>query len=404
MRVLKDTSIYILGEVISKSFPFFLLPYLTRSLGVGGFGELALSLMWLSILTVFIGMSQEGAISRYYFYRGKKYLSLVVGAGHILAALICIPIVVLAFLCSSTLVLSLTFAALFQSFLSVQLALRQCRKRAYSYFFVQFSSASLSLLFTYIIFESIAANADNRIFALMIANFLVVLISMINFLKESGTLFKISKIKIFIGVRYIFRYGFPLILHQLSFVVRGQLDRLFIYSQFSSYSLGVYSAGYQIASIYIVLLGAINTALMPYFFESLKKERVKESDLWAFVIKSLFFFPVPSFIAYCIPNAWYIMFLGEQFDSVKPLTCLFLLGMGLQVPYLILVNYMFYHGRNSKIGVCTMISSVVYIACVFIFSSYSLELVPLSLLFSNVISIVLLAREFKMMQKLKESK
>lgn len=399
MRILKDTSIYILGEIISKSFPFFLLPYLTRSLGTEGYGELALSLMWLSILIIFIGMSQEVAIARYYFYRGKNYLKLMVGAGHILSITMFFIVFLFAILFSSTLLLILSFSALLQSFINVQLSLRQCQKRAYSYFFVQLASASLSLIFTVIIFEFISADRDGRLNAMIYANICVILVSMYSFLKQSKSSYKATPIKLLVSIKYILKYGAPLIIHQLSFVIRGQLDRLFIYSQFSSHALGIYAAGYQIASVYIVLLGAINNALLPYFFEALKSKKITEKHISKYFVNSLFISFLPASIAYIIPNEWYAILLGVGFENVKSFTCMFLLGMGLQIPYLFLVNYMFYHAKNSIIGFCTISSSIFYIIFVYLFSKYSLELVPLSLLISNAISIILLHREFKLIRK-----
>ena len=41
MSIMKDSSVYLTGELLSKSIPFLLLPYLSRKLGLEGFGELS---------------------------------------------------------------------------------------------------------------------------------------------------------------------------------------------------------------------------------------------------------------------------------------------------------------------------------------------------------------------------
>ena len=41
MKILKDSAVYLLGELFAKALPFLLLPYLTRKLGAAGFGELS---------------------------------------------------------------------------------------------------------------------------------------------------------------------------------------------------------------------------------------------------------------------------------------------------------------------------------------------------------------------------
>ena len=398
MKVFKDSTIYVLGEMISKSFPFFLLPYLTRKLGVEGFGELSLSLMWLTIMTILIGMSQEGAIARYYFYRGRKYIGLVVLSGHLLSLLIALPFIVVGLILNSQILLILTLASLFQSLFNTQLSLQQCQKRPISYFIVQFTNASLSFGLTVIMFEFLSAVPDNRIKAIAIANFIVAFLGLFFFLKKRNLYLKSHSSKhnkLRVGIRYIIKFGLPLVFHQFSFIVRGQIDRLFIYSSFSAVALGVYASGYQIASVYIVFLAAINNALMPYFFESLKKNNITNHQVWKYFKLSFILAPVPSLVALWIPQSIYLLLLGDGFEGTKEVACLFLLGMGFQIPYLILVNYLFYYGKNGKISFCTILSSIVYILLVMFIANYSLSLIPLALLASNLVSIILLGREFK---------
>lgn len=76
--IIKDSVIYLAGELISKAFPFLLLPYLSRKLGVDGFGELSYYQTYLTLFIVFLGLSQEGAVVRYFYVYGKRSLNLVV--------------------------------------------------------------------------------------------------------------------------------------------------------------------------------------------------------------------------------------------------------------------------------------------------------------------------------------
>ena len=83
MRIFKDSFIYLIGELFAKSLPFLMLPYLTRKLGVEGFGELSYYLTILALLGIFIGLSQEGAITRYFYFYGNKAIDLIVRAGYL---------------------------------------------------------------------------------------------------------------------------------------------------------------------------------------------------------------------------------------------------------------------------------------------------------------------------------
>ena len=69
--ILKDSVIYLIGEIVAKIFPFLLLPYLSRKLGVNGFGELSYYQTILSLLIIIISFSQEGAVTRYFYFLWK---------------------------------------------------------------------------------------------------------------------------------------------------------------------------------------------------------------------------------------------------------------------------------------------------------------------------------------------
>jgi len=71
MKVFKDSVIYLVGELSSKLVPFLLLPYLSRKLGVEGYGSLSYYQTFLSLFLIVVSLTQEGAISRYFYFYGK---------------------------------------------------------------------------------------------------------------------------------------------------------------------------------------------------------------------------------------------------------------------------------------------------------------------------------------------
>lgn len=58
MSLIKDSSIYLIGELSAKCVPFLLLPYLSRKLGVEGFGKLSYYQTFLPLFVIFIGLSK----------------------------------------------------------------------------------------------------------------------------------------------------------------------------------------------------------------------------------------------------------------------------------------------------------------------------------------------------------
>lgn len=396
MRILKDSFIYLMGELISKSLPFLLLPYLTRKLGVEGFGELSYYLTILALLSIFIGLSQEGAVTRYFYFYGNKAINLIVRAGYLYNILFSIVCLVIAWLVKSEIIAYITLIATFNSFLSVQLALRQAKKQPLPYIAIQFLSSMSLVAFTIIMLEYISGDqVVNRLLALLFSNALVFLITYFFINKKIKIKRKFSLINYKIALLYIFSFGVPLILHQLSFFMKGQIDRIFIYKLFTAAELGVYAAGVQIASVLTIVLMALNKAIVPYYYEGLKNKKLTVEKIKKYSLISSVFILIPALSCYFLPNKIFVWFLGGEFGEAQFYTVLFLVGYGITLPYLILVNYLFYYGKNKLIASVTFFTSILYVIFLAISSRFSIELVPLSLIVSNLIMVVILWKLIK---------
>ena len=59
MKIFKDGAVYLVGELLVKVIPFAMLPNFTRVMGAEGFGDLSYILSIISLLSVFIGFSQQ---------------------------------------------------------------------------------------------------------------------------------------------------------------------------------------------------------------------------------------------------------------------------------------------------------------------------------------------------------
>jgi len=171
MRVIKDSVIYLIGELSAKSIPFLMLPYLTRKLGPDGFGELSYYLTWLALFAIFIGLSQEGAVTRYFYFYGTKGLNNIVNAGYILNIVTTIVVLVGCWFFKAEIIAYIVIATAFQSLLNVQLALRQCQKRPIKYVIIQFLLSILTVVFTVVALEYFSDNlVKSRILSIVFAN------------------------------------------------------------------------------------------------------------------------------------------------------------------------------------------------------------------------------------------
>lgn len=376
MRAIKDSAIYLAGELISRSMPFLLLPYLSRKLGVEGFGELAYYQTYLALFLMIVSLSQEGAVARYFYVYGKRSLNLVINAGYAYTLITGSLILIGCWIAQSEILAYLALTAMFQSFVAVQLTVRQSRKQPISYMVIQFLSSFSSVVFTVLLLEIFSeALIEKRFLALLFANIFALIIAYYLYLRS-------TRIRTFIwksyktAILYVLGFGLPLILHNASLFLKGQIDRVFIYHQFSQYELGLYAMGVQIASILMIILYALNKALVPYLFEGLKRQRITLKQIHKWTLYALCLVPIPALIMALIPESLVVWVLGKQFVGTKYYIILFLISSSLSMPYFLLVNYLFYYGKNQFVSLCSILSTIVYLVSLILLTLTKIEYVP----------------------------
>ncbi|WP_439238473.1 oligosaccharide flippase family protein [Lonepinella sp. BR2919] len=401
MKVIKDSIIYLAGEILAKMMPFFLLPYLSRKLGVEGFGELSYYQTYLALFLIIVGLSQDGAVSRYFYFYGKRSLNLIVNTGYAYTVVLGIIILLICFLLNSEILIYGTLAVLFQSFLNVQLSIRQCQKQAIKYTIIQFLSGVVSATTTVLLLELYSDNlVEKRILAMLISNFLV--FSIAYFLYKSSNKiygYKSFSIKDYkMAFFYIMGFGTPLIFHNISIFLKGQLDRIVIFTHFTNFELGIYSAASQVSSVVLVLFMAINKATVPYYFESIKNGVITFGMIKRWFFYSILISPCLFLVCFFIPENLYLFLLGTEYIGVKYYICIFILSISLNLPYFLLVNFLFFYAETRIISICSVFSTMVYIVFLIVFSNISLSMVPFSSLLGNLVILPIL---FLMVKKVK---
>ncbi len=262
-----------------------------------------------------------------------------------------------------------TLVAMFQSLIDVQLSLRQCQKKPVSYIILQFLYSALNVLLTIVLLEIFSNSlVEKRLLAMLLSGAIAFTVSYYFYIRGVNKPFRYS--------RRLF--GLPLFLHGLSGVIRGQFDRILIYNNFSESELGIYSAGFQIASILSVLIMAMNKAIVPYYYEAVKKKVLTKEKIFRYFFLSFLFIPIPAIIAWLLPENLYVMFLGDGFSGSKYFVILFLISMATNISYLVLVNFLFYHGKNMHISIASVFSTVIYVVSLLLIMRWGVDYIPYS--------------------------
>ncbi len=62
----------------------------------------------------------------------------------------------------------------------------------------------------------------------------------------------------------------------------------------------------------------------------------------------------------------------------------------LLIPYIILVNYLFYFGQNKSIAVCSILSAIIYFISLIVFTNLNIEYVPFASIISSISMLTIL--------------
>lgn len=391
MKIFKDSFIYLIGEVVAKMLPFLLLPYLSHRLGVEGYGELSYYQTYLVLFILIVGFSQEGAISRYFYFYGNRSINLLVISGYIYTFFIGGLLLITFLFLNEKILIYILLAAIFQSILNVQLTIKQCHKQALSYTLIQLSTSIGSTILTILIFE--LYEKVNLVEKRFIAIFLInIIVSFLIFLFYFKKVKKIKFYSIFYKKYFLFliSFCFPLAFQIISGFFKGNIDRILIYNSYNETILGFYAMGITIATILAVLITAINKASLPYYYESLKNKKIKKNIILKWFWISFIFIPVPAFTFHLIPSYFLNFLFGNGFSESKYYATIFIFAKSLSIPYLILANYLFYYGKVKEISLFSILSTFLYVFLLFFFSKIDIIYIPFSTLLSELFLLFLL--------------
>lgn len=387
----KDGFFYVLGELISKAVPFLILPYLSRFLGLDGISDLIYYTSVVVVITLLLGISQDGAISRYYFRYGTRTIGLPISVSFFYSLMAFVLITCIALYLEDLILLVCSFTSFTSVIMTTQLVYQQCQKNAFVYFLLQLMHALVSMLALFIIFEYLEASVEGRLVSIALANLACVILAVILIYKDTivfRRLLILHNMKLALG--FLFAFGFPLLLHQFSIISKNHLDKIILSELLDKEFFGLYAVSFQVATALSVFLVALNKAALPYYFEALKQDRLSIVNLRCLVFFGGALFQVPALISLMIPDQFYVFVFGYDFSGIGMFLPGFLLGFGLMAPYLVLVNFLFYKGETFLITISTLASSLLYLALLVLFASFYLNLIVYTLFISNIFLVLFL--------------
>jgi len=347
---------------------------MTRYLTPTDYGIVATFNVLLAVMVVFVGLSMNGAINVNFFKLTKEELKEYIGNVIIILFISFILVYIITYFLQSSISLFIKFpekwisniviVALFQSLFAVTIVLWQVEQKPLLYGLFQIPRTILNVSLSLIFVVLLQWGWQGRLWGIIITSIIFGLLSIF-------VLYKRKYVKVSFNKRYIkdaLFFGVPLIPHALGGWIITGIDRIFINTMVDVAATGIYTVGYQVGMIVILLASSFNLAWSPFLFEKLKKNDyltkvkiVKFTYLYNGCIIFLALalsFVAPYFLKY---------FVSKNFYFAHKYVPWIAFGYAFKGMYLMVVNYIFYVKKTYILAWVTFFSAGVNIVLNYFF-------------------------------------
>ncbi len=360
----RSAGVYTVTNILSNAIPFLLLPIFTRYLTPQDYGIVAMFTVVIGMVSVFIGLSVNGAIARQYYEKDSVDFSAYMG--NCLYILIGSTIVVaIAFLLFPGFISKYTaipvnwlwaviVSSIAQFIIAVTLLIWQVEVKPIKYglfqIFLTLSNIGLSVFF--IVF--LKMNWSGRINAQVISTSIFAFFGLIILFKNHYIKFKFNK-------KYLknaLSFGVPLIPHSFGGLAMTMMGRLLVTNMVGVAETGIYTVGVQVGTIISLLASSFNSAYFPWLFSQLKKESV---SIKLKIVKLTYFYYVAILLLAILLSLfapWFLnFFLGKNFITASKFVIWIALGAAFNGMYFMVTNYIFYTQKTYLLTWGTFITS-----------------------------------------------
>jgi O-antigen/teichoic acid export membrane protein len=270
----RKSIIYGVGSVLVRGVSLFVLPLYTRFLSPSEYGTVALGTTLTALLSIVFPLGLQNAIGPFFYSEkseterkrrcGTIWLTMVIAA-LVLAVLLDqlgAPLFTALFpkLSYSPFVRLAIWTAFLNVFALFPLNVAQIRERAGEYVFLTGASVIVTVAFVVVFVVFLHKGAYGYMLGALLAN--SVLAVPFIFLAMRESILRIDRRKL----RPVLGFSLPLIVHGIASWALSLSDRAILQRYVSLFDLGVYSVGYQIGSVMIMIGMAIANAWNPFLF------------------------------------------------------------------------------------------------------------------------------------------
>lgn len=367
-KFIKESTIYTIGEILTKSLAFILIPLYTRYFSKSEFGIYNLVITIWPILIIIFGKGFSSYLIRgYYNFESEESRKEFSGSIILFSLLLSIFLAFLIHVFGDdifNLLLRdvdyrpyLQFAVgiaflklLINNILSLYRAKRKPVVVTSLSLFNFISTIGFILVFVVILRKGLFGALLGQTFGLLIVSLFLF------FYVWKDIRFRLSRQYIFAGIIFVL----PLIPHALSGWVINLSDRILIERFCSLEDLAIYSLGYQLAMSLDILINSMNQAWMPFFYSQADRpdghKELKSSIIYYFTSVVIIGFGLSLFSHEIIYIAGKTEYLAAQ--KIFPLI---IIAFVIHSIYYIAASSLFYKNKTGIIPIITVVAGILNI-------------------------------------------
>lgn len=284
-KFFKHTTIYAIGNIISRVGAFLLLPLYTRYLSPAEYGTLEIFYVTSAVLQTFLGMMIAHAALRFYFeYDKEEDRKQVISTAFIALFIFSLPLLLLlskySQFFSSILFKSTAYSGFFRLVfviifleLTKEITLAFLRAKERSLLFISISSFQLLIQVSLNIY--MLTHLKNGVYGILLGNLTSIFIAWVILssitLRYCGINFHFPKLKA------MMRYSYPFVLATFGAIVINSADRFFLKAYSTLSVIGLYALGFRFGMVIrTLLIEPFNNSFGPFRFSIMKNNDAKE--------------------------------------------------------------------------------------------------------------------------------
>ncbi|MBQ4645403.1 MAG: oligosaccharide flippase family protein [Clostridia bacterium] len=353
---------FVVSNVVLKGISFITTPIFTRMLDVADYGVSSVFVTWEGVISIFATLSLGGGVYNVAMTKFEKdvdkYTSSMIGLVALTSVFTYLVCITINAVFPQLFGLSIGYLVFMwvQTFTNAATTFWLMRKRyTYDYKKVIAYTFTNAILSPVVAIIAVRLVEDNKAYAKVIGSgmwgIIVGTTIMILLIHKGKKLYHKEYWK------YALKFNIPLLPHYLSQTILNSSDKLMLDHFVGSASAGLYSIAHSITGVVGIITQSINSSLIPYTLQSIKKGTVKK--LYSVVLGCSALVAVVCEMIVLFAREGILIFATEEYmDAVWFVAPL---AFSVQISFVtgLVGNIMFYYEKTKELSAVTMITAAI---------------------------------------------